>query len=81
MMDAHDVNSGKLSDDIFGNGPVIHAEQITPERCCYITGLLDAAKYNSMPMEVMAEMMIKNGVKPSELTMPCVGKSRGLVQK
>jgi hypothetical protein len=66
-------NSGTLSDDI-----LIHADKIKIPRCCYITGLLDAARHMNLTVGELADMMIAMNVTPRELTMPCAGKSRGV---
>lgn len=58
--------------------PVVHASRITPERCCYITGLLDMCKSLEVSNpETVVPIFARLGVTAEELTFECVGKSRG----
>lgn len=67
--------SHPLSDPAAGH--VVHASVITPERCCYITGLLDAARFLALSVTETTLMLAKLGVTDDEVSRGCVGTSRG----
>jgi len=57
--------------------PVIKASAITPERCCYITGVLDAARALLLPPQAATVLMLRLGITGAEVHHECVGNSRG----